>query len=162
MILAVGLALPATRLLAAGPPINSVADVKAAFDQAMGKALAERVPLLEALEEGIDQAIFDGTLTGKDHKGKAQGLYYKFHTQLQLAKYLQAKQTYATYIGSLRDSKGKAKALAVFQANVARWARQRNLVQCVSICETMAKEFAQEIVKDLVRDGVKAVIISST
>jgi hypothetical protein len=86
---------------------NGVADIKAAFDEAMAKPLAERVSLLEELEQKIDQRVFDGTLRGQ---ARSEGLYYKYHTQLQLAKHPDAKRAYVSYIESIKDYSGSGKA----------------------------------------------------
>ncbi len=138
IVLAMGIALPA---LGEGASIDSVADVKVAFDEAMGKSLQERIPLLEQLEEDIDQAIFDNTLIDKD---KAEGLYYKFHTQLQLAKYPESYQTYSAYIQSIQDYSNATRAHSVFYRDVNKWKFQKDYVQCASIGQVLAEDFAND------------------
>ncbi len=138
ILLTVGITLPTTRVMAS---IDSVADVKAAFDEAMGQSLQDRIPLLEALEEDIDQALFDNTLTGKD---KTEGLYYKFHTQLQQAKYPDSYQTYADYIKNIKDVENVPAATAAFLRNITDWKRKRDYAYIAAVCDKMAEELAAD------------------
>ncbi len=140
VVLATSFILPASTAL--GQQLQDpAAQIKAAFDQAMAKPLNEQIPLLEALEQQIEQDIFQGRLAGK---AKAKGLYYKYHLQKQLAKYPQAQQTYAAYIRSIKDSGNVQQADSTFIMDLGSWKRRGKIVHCASISETMAEEFAKE------------------
>jgi hypothetical protein len=108
IVVAMGVILPSSNALAQ----NGVADIKAAFDAAMAKPLAERVPQLTSLEQRIDQSLFDGALQGK---ARTTGLYQKYHVQMQLAKWVEARETYAAYIRSIKDNDGAIQARSTFE-----------------------------------------------
>ena len=63
VVLVAGLILPASRAMGQQSQ-DAVAQIKATFDSSLAKLLDQRVPLLEALEQQIDESVFDGTLTG--------------------------------------------------------------------------------------------------
>ncbi len=107
----------------------------------MSKPLEERIGLLEELEQKIDKYIFEGTLTGK---AKTDGLYYKYHSQLQLAKYPESHQTYISYLKSIKDYSNANRAHAVFYRDMDRLMRKSDFTDCSSICGKVVSEFTSD------------------
>lgn len=114
---------------------GAIAQMKADFDSAMAQPLEDRITLLENLEQEIDDAIYKGDLTDK---AMTTGLYFRFRTQQELAKYPESCLTYAVYILSIKDYSNTARAHSVFLCDVGKWSRQRDYAQCASICEAVA------------------------
>jgi len=120
---------------------ETIKPIEDAFNQAMGAPLHERIGLLGALEQRIDSHVFSGQLSGH---AKTLGLYYKFHTQLQQAKYREFCQTYADYIKNIKAVENVPAAKAAFLRNLTDWQRRQDYAFCASVCETMAEELAGE------------------
>ena len=125
----------------AGGGDDIIAQIKSDFDTAMSKPLEERIALLEDLEQRIDKYISEGTLTGK---AKADGLYYKYHIQLQLAKYPESYQTYILYLRSIKDYSNASRVHAVFYRDMDKLFRKSDFTNCSSICEQVASEFSSD------------------
>ena len=121
--------------------LTSAADAKAAFDAAMAKPLAERVPALEALEQGIDTLLFEGSLTGKD---RVQVLLIKYQAQVNQAKYPESHASFGQYAQALWEwpQRERARATLVEQVRHARLMEDR--VQCMAIADAALKHWGSD------------------
>lgn len=122
-------------------PTDAVAVVRPSFDAAMKKPLAERVPMLEQAEKQLDNALFQGHLTGKQ---RTDTLFYKHHVQRQLAKFPDAYVTYGDYIKSYREAGETVRGKAAFSRDLNQWKRQRDYTQTAAICEQMLKSIPDD------------------
>ncbi len=141
IILTMGIVLPATKVLAEGGSIDSVADVKAAFDEAMGKSLQERIPLLEALEEDIDQLLFDGIA---DQKDKCRTLEFKYRVQSALAEYPEAHETFGRYAQELKAWNQEDRARTALVEFVRSKRLAKDLVECVAIGDATLEHWSND------------------
>jgi tetratricopeptide (TPR) repeat protein len=120
-------------------PADTVAQIKAAFDQAMAKPLAERIPDLEALEQRIASDLFEGKLAGEQTIG---GLRYLYHTRMQLAKHDEAYGTYCDYLHAVEGQRTPAEAYATYLRDLDAWVLQKDYPHLEGLCTRVREVLA--------------------
>jgi len=121
----------------AGP----VDEVKAEFDAAMKKPLAERVPELNALDETIGRRVFGEGLSGE---AKAKALRYRYHVRRQLAKYPDAYETYARQLLAWREAGQARRGHTTFLRDLNRWQRRRDHGHIAAVCRQVRQDVAAD------------------
>ena len=73
----------------------------------MSKPLNEQIPLLEALEQQIDQLLYEGNL---DESSEIEAVKCKYLGLKALGKYPQSHEAFSQYISKLTTTHSKTKA----------------------------------------------------
>lgn len=110
----------------AGP----VDEVKAEFDAAMGKPLAERVPELNELDDQIDQRLVDGAPAGE---GRVDLNWYHFRVKQELAKHPEAAVAFGRYTTAVRQAVPRRQGTAVIERVINRLGPEANPGMCVPL-----------------------------
>ena len=118
-----------------------IVQLKSEFDAAMAKPLNDRAPLLENLEQEIASRE---NLESFSPQVRAKGLYYKYHIQLQLAKYAQAYETYAKHIKAIKDCSNAKQAHAVLLRKFDKLKKEKRYTDCSQIGKSMMESFSDD------------------
>ncbi len=128
-------------MTAFGGEISSVAQIKAAFDVAMGKPLNERIPLLEALEQDIDQTLFQG---GFDEKIRAAILRLKYRVQLEQAKYPESRATFLGYLDALEQGHDREYSRLAFRRRIEVMVQREEWFETEALCKAVKDQYPNE------------------
>lgn len=109
---------------------SAAAEVNAAFTEAMRVPLGQRAGLLEKLTARIEDQLSAGV---GDVKARSRLVHLKYRSQVALAKYTDAHETFGRYARQLKswDKKGRARATLVEFIRSKEIANER--AECVAV-----------------------------
>ena len=119
----------------------TLGQIKAAFDSAMKKPLADRIGPLETLETQIGRTLTAGVANVKD---RSVVWKIKYRTQVALAKYVEAHETFGGYAQSLKQWAAVGRARVVLAETVGRAVRAWDLAECVAIADAALAHWGQD------------------
>lgn len=132
----IGAVVLACGVWAAPAQAGPVDEIKAKFDSAMHKPLAERVPALNTLDEQIEQQLFEGAVVG----GPQLNLHWlRFRVKQELAKHPDAAEAFGRYADAVRQTMPRRQGIAIIERVVNRLSPRANPGMCVPLFDAALK-----------------------
>ena len=123
--------------------IDSVDDVKAAFDEAMNEeSLQDRISLLEQLEQDIDQLLFEISSNTRD---RVDLLSYKFKVQQSLAEYPESRVTFGQYIAAVKNTFPTVQAETIVEMVIDQHYHKADHAENVALIDEALDEYANDL-----------------